>query len=239
MQFVPELGSTNTFLADLARKEPLPDGYTVYTYRQMHGRGQRGNRWESEPDANVLFSVLWHLQQLPVGEQFVISQIASLCVRNVAARYVEGVTIKWPNDIYCGDNKLAGMLIETVFEGPLVRQAIVGIGLNVNQTVFPGHLPNPVSLAQMTGRQYDKYAVLEEMTTELARLRTLAFARPDDLRRMYFEHLYRAGGFYPYRADGVLFDAEIADILTDGVLVLRLRDGQVRRFFFKEVEFVL
>lgn len=239
MQFVKELDSTNTFLADLARKEQLPDGYTVYTYRQMHGRGQRGNRWESEPDANVLFSMLWNLKQLPAGEQFVISQIASLCVRNVAARYAEGVTIKWPNDIYYGDCKLAGMLIETVLEGAFVRQAIVGIGLNVNQTVFPDYLPNPVSLAQITGRQYDKYAVLEEMTTELARLRALAFACPEDLRRMYFQHLYRAGGFYPYRAGGVVFDAEIADIQTDGVLLLQLRNGQVRRFFFKEVEFVL
>ncbi len=239
MHFVPEIDSTSTHLAALARQQSLPDGYTLYTYRQTRGRGQRGNHWESEPDANVLFSVLWKLGDLPVGEQFILSKIASLCMRNVAARYADEVTIKWPNDIYCAHRKLAGILIETQLAGSLIHQAIVGIGLNVNQTVFPAHLPNPISLAQATGLRYDKQALLEEIMVEMQQLRALSLTRPDELHRRYMAHLYRAEGFYPYRANGVVFDAEIVDIHPDGRLRLHTTDGQVQSFLFKEVEFVL
>ena len=157
------------------------------------------------------------------------------------------LTIKWPNDIYYGDKKLAGILIENLYDGYDVKYMIAGIGLNVNQTTFVSDAPNPVSIKQITGLDYD----LEELMNKL--LNEMDQALSTSNREYYMAHLYRREGFWPFverevstaptmnagkEAEGI-FLAKIEDVRTDGELELRDKDGNLRTYHFKQVRYVI
>ena len=158
-----ETDSTNRYLSDLCDNAPTaPIEYTTVTARfQTSGKGQRGNSWESEAGQNLLFSTVLYPRFVEARRQFVLSQIVSLAVKEELDTYTEGISIKWPNDIYWHEKKICGMLIENVLEGNRIGRCIPGIGINLNQTVFRSPAPNPVSLKQITGRDYDAPTVLD------------------------------------------------------------------------------
>jgi BirA family biotin operon repressor/biotin-[acetyl-CoA-carboxylase] ligase len=137
-------------------------------------------------------------------------------------------SIKWPNDIYYGNHKLAGILINSTIKANMMDVSIIGIGLNVNQSVFLSDAPNPVSLCQITGCDIDREALLCEILRQLD-LSVL----PDD----YGSMLYRQQGFHAYSDAEGNFEAELIEVEPDGHLVLRTREGDVRRYAFKEVRF--
>ena len=157
-----ELGSTNTWVEGLPSEE-LRDRMVVVARKQTQGRGQEGNKWESEAGKNIAMTVVWKPDGLEAGRQFAVSMAVALGCRDFLARRVEGVTVKWPNDIYVGDKKIAGILIEHRIVGACVGVSLCGIGLNVNQRVFRSDAPNPVSLWQLTGRELLLAQVLEEL----------------------------------------------------------------------------
>ena len=249
---LPEVQSTNTYLLDLlAQGTTLPDTTVIYTLRQTAGRGQMGNSWESEPDKNILFSMLLCPTFLPIREQFIISQFCSLGIVEaldelIQAQHLQNnvkLSIKWPNDIYAGDRKLCGILIENRLMGGSLQHSVLGVGINVNQEKWVGNAPNPVSL-KLLGIETDPVTVLDLVTKHIIELyHTLRDNKEAGvaIRERYMQRLYRSQGFHSYYdpAKDEHFDAEIAGVDPQGPLLLRLASDEVRSYWFKEIRFVL
>lgn len=237
--FVAKTDSTNSALSRMLQTEEVPDGFTIYTYHQTEGRGQRGNQWESEPNKNLLFSTLIRPKHLSIRHNFLLSEVVALAVKKTLDSYTDHIRIKWPNDIYWKDKKIAGILIENTWMGQCVDTCIAGIGLNVNQTLFKSDAPNPVSLKEITGDEYDQEALLQTLLCNINEYRFLAEQHPESLQEVYHQALYRKDGFYPYEDNAGVFSAQIVGVKPDGQLCLLTDNGEERSYYFKEVKFVL
>ena len=237
--YTASTASTNTFLQEMMRQDKLPEGFLLYTDFQTAGKGQPGNTWEIENEKNLLFSMLLYPYYIKVNEQFILSEITSLAIRKVLEKYTDDICIKWPNDIYWKDKKIAGILIENSLFRDRIDTCIIGIGLNVNQEVFISNAPNPVSLRQITGNDINREILLMEIQAEL--LNIYQNYSPEFIHQEYLNNLYRRNGFHRYAETtaNTVFDAEIEDVLPDGRLILRIQAGEIRTFYFKEIQFVL
>ena len=237
------VASTNSYLTSRAA-EQLPHATVATTDCQTAGRGQRGNSWEAEPGKNITLSILLRPQSILANQQFVVSEIVSLGIVHTLDAYLptdSHIAIKWPNDIYVGDKKICGILIENSLMGNRIVSSVAGIGLNVNQEVFVSDAPNPVSMLNVAGKAFPLEEVRDRMCREILTLCD-EYDNPDRfaaLHDIYKSRLWRADGFYPFTADGVDFSARIIDIAPDGILTLATPDGARRQFAFKEVAFVL
>ncbi|MCD7975957.1 MAG: biotin--[acetyl-CoA-carboxylase] ligase [Tannerellaceae bacterium] len=235
---IEETGSTNHYLRQLTLEKKLPEGSIVTTAFQTAGRGQTGNSWESEKGKNLTFSILLYPDCIPANRQFIISRIASLSVKETLDHYTDGITIKWPNDIYWKEKKICGMLIENDLTGYHIYCSIIGIGINLNQTQFLSDAPNPVSLKQITGKEYDKEEVLRRFQHIFyPYYLDLLQEKEEQITEKYQASLFRKEGFHPYqdKETGETFDAAIYEIEPTGHLILQLRDQTLRRYAFKEV----
>ena len=227
---IDETDSTNRWLREC---EVNSRHLVVVADYQTAGRGQGTNVWESERGKNLTFSVLLHPESVPANRQFSISMQVSLALCEALDEYIGDLSIKWPNDIYWRNAKLAGILIENRLHGSVIRDSIVGIGLNVNQRQFHSDAPNPVSLWQICERETDREQLLHSFLKSLERL------MGKDVKAQYLSMLYRRKGFHPYADKSGAFMAEIADVEEDGHLLLRDEDGRTRRYAFKEVTFII
>lgn len=231
-----ETTSTNNYLRSLIGKEPLPEGSVVVSEYQTAGRGQVGNSWESEGGRNLMFSVVLYPEFLPANRQFLISQIAALSVKETLDQYVNGITVKWPNDIYWQDRKICGMLIENDLTGHSLFCSVIGIGININQLHFVSDAPNPISLTQITGKEYNREEILSRFLKRLYnRYLDLLLEKEEEIRRDYMRALYRRDGYHHYCDEQGNFEACIHDIEPTGHLILELLGGERRRYAFKEV----
>lgn len=239
------LPTTDTLMNDLQRPPyaDRTDRVVLLTAdRQTAGRGQRGTTWESEEEKNLLFGLRFRPREVKAGQQFRISQAVALAVALTVAECVKGcpVSIKWPNDIYCGDRKVCGMLLEHDLCGTEIAATRVGIGLNVNQEMFTGDAPNPVSLLQIRGRETDRAAVLRKFVKHFELLcETLRQGDFDSLHTQYLRRLYRLGVMARFTDAQGSFTAAIEGVDTDGRLLLRDADGRERSYAFKEVAYVI
>ena len=211
------------------------DNIVVWADFQTAGRGCGTNTWESERGKNLLFSMLIYPTDIAANEQFRITESVSVALCQTLQAYINNrVEIKWPNDIYVGDKKICGILIENRLQGNTIKESIIGIGLNVNQTVFKSDAPNPVSIRQLTGKETD----LEELLQ--------AFLHAFDVTRhnkttcfTYKSMLFRKGKYAIYEDKTSCFTATLTDVLPDGRLLLVDKDGQERLYAFKEVQFII
>lgn len=218
----------------------LPGFTVVVTEEQTAGRGQQGNSWEAERGKNILFSLLCHPDFVRASKQFLLSQCMALAIRNALAVHVEGVMVKWPNDIYVGDKKISGTLIECDLMGKSIANCIIGTGVNINQEVFVSDAPNPTSLKLLTGREYDKEEVLADIIRRFAELYDrLVQGEEEAIRKEYMQCLYRKEGMHEYEDVRGRFMAEIAGVEPTGHLLLKFENGNTVRYEFKEVKFVL
>lgn len=231
------LGSSN----DEASKPQYVEGDIILAQCQTAGRGQRGHTWESREGENLTFSLLLEPQFLPPSEQFLISECVALGVCDALLHYGIEAQIKWTNDIYIGDRKLAGILIEHKLQGSALARTVAGIGLNVNQKAFSDDLPNPISMAQATGREFDREEVLQTVTTSLmARYEQLREGGAKELQADYHQRLYRLGQEHCYALpDGSRFCGIIRGVEPTGALRIENERGELLSFLFKEVEFVI
>ena len=231
------LGSSN----DEACKPQYVEGDIILAQCQTAGRGQRGHTWESRKGENLTFSLLLEPLFLSPSEQFLISECVALGVCDALMHYGIEAQIKWTNDIYIGDRKLAGILIEHKLQGSALARTVAGIGLNVNQKAFSGDLPNPISMAQATGREFDREEVLQTVTTSLmARYEQLREGGAKDLQADYHQRLYRLGQEHCYALpDGSRFRGIIRGVEPTGALRIENERGELLSFLFKEVEFVI
>ena len=225
-----------------ARQAELEDMTMISLHDQQAGRGQRGNSWESEPGRNLtvtLFHTPEHNDDMTLPEaEFRISEATALAVRDTLAHYGLDARLKWPNDVYVGDRKISGILIEHTLAGNRIANSRIGIGLNVNQKDFHSDAPNPVSMLNLLGTESSLSEVLMTLSDTLERLLT----DNTDLHPRYLASLWRADGqFHPFRRreDNRSFDARIETVDRDGRMILREPDGSIARYFFKEVEFCL
>ena len=226
--WVEETASTNSLLRNYIEQDALPSGSVVVADFQTAGRGQVG------------FSLVYAPCELPINQQFLVSQIAAWSVKEALDAYLEGISIKWPNDIYWNDKKICGMLIENELWGHNLRHAIIGIGINVNQAAFKGGAPNPVSMIQLLGRETDRMELLQRFLACFDRYQqALAAGEKEWIRQRYMAALYRGEGYHSYRDAQGAFSARIQGIEPMGYLLLEDTEGSVRRYAFKEVSFVL
>lgn len=238
--------STNTFLR-LNGGDGADCAYEVAVAAfQTAGHGQQGNGWESESGRNLLFSILTHPVAVSAGRQFLISQAIALAVSDCVMDCLgpdlgRHVSVKWPNDIYWKDFKMAGILIENSLAGSRISDSIIGVGLDVNQTVFLSDAPNPVSMANIAGHEFELEPLLSAVVDRFRDYMALTDSEGGRLQidRKYHSRLFRRDGWHRFCDAGGVFEARILGVEPVGCLVLETRDGQHRTYEFKQVRFVL
>lgn len=228
--------STNTYLAGIACG--LTRDTVVTTREQTAGRGQRGNSWEASPGLNVTCSLLMmNRKGIKASGQFAISEAVSLGIVDTLRRFLgnihEEVKVKWPNDIYVGDRKICGILIEHSISNREINRSIIGIGINVNQREFVSDAPNPVSLFNLINREIPVDEVLRVAVDCIYRRIDGSL---EELHRDYNRELWRKDdNKYIDAMTGDKFHAVISEVMDDGTLCLIDDEGVERRYLFKEV----
>ena len=235
--YIKQTLSTNALCWEMNREEILQEGFVVYTDFQSSGKGQPGNTWESAEGKNLLFSIVLHPLHIPIDELFLLSELVSIAIKNALDTYTSGISVKWPNDIYWNDKKLAGILIENSLQGNKIKSVVIGIGLNVNQNKFESNAPNPVSLFQITGKRHSRKQLLQDICQSIMDLYS-EFDK-EKIRAQYNKSLFRRNGFYTYQTEKETFLAEILDVHPDGQLILKDKNGKRKDFYFKEVKYIL
>lgn len=263
---IPEAASTNSWVASYSGE--TDKDFMVYAVAQTAGRGQRGNSWESEPGKNITASALLHPVGIIPARQFIISEAVALAVTDLLAEIGIDAMVKWPNDIYVGDRKICGILIEhSIMPGKILR-TIAGIGINVNQQIFRSDAPNPVSVVQLTGATHDIPSLVKRLATHLER--RMEISRNEEvaksvssevendragnlgingdkgnlssLHEEFMQKLWRGdGSLYPFfdRKVNEEIKASVLRVAPDGMLTLKIEDGEERTYVFKEIEFLL
>ncbi len=231
--------STNDKLKELLNKKELDEFTVVKAAMQTAGKGQTGNRWESEKGKNLTVSILLKPTFLDPGIQFYISKIASLAILNTLNKYGIKALIKWPNDIYVDGKKIAGILIENSIMGTGLAESIVGIGLNINQKEFSSNVKNPVSMIHILQKETDTDKILHELQDMLHRFyKLLQDNKFEDIDHAYFDALYRRHTVSRFKDINGEFTAEILSVEPTGFLILKDTSGIIRKYAFKEVEFL-
>jgi BirA family biotin operon repressor/biotin-[acetyl-CoA-carboxylase] ligase len=236
---LPECASTNTEAQRLIGQNRATDGCVVITDKQTAGRGQRGNRWEAQPGENLTLSVVWRPTFLAALDQFQLSQAVALAVHDWATSLLgpdPALRVKWPNDIFFGEQKLGGILIENTLSGSKIQSSVIGVGLNINQHEFG--VPTATSLACLTGRQYS----LPPLATRLLeclerRYLQLRAGQVASLRQAYLSVLYRYQALCPYEVDGRRILGKIRGVNDAGQLEVEIA-GELRRFGLQEIKYL-
>lgn len=235
---IKETDSTNHWLKAQSEKQHLVEGTTIIAGYQTAGKGQRGNHWESEAGKNITCSMLLYPEFLPVQRYFLLSEAVALGLKDVVEQYIQPAEIKWPNDIYYQDKKIAGILIENELTGKSIKKSIVGIGLNVNQEQFSEGAPNAASIKQILGENINIDLLLEEIiNTILFRYNTLKSGNIGSIVSAYHNSLYRKTGFHAFSDKNGSFHAKIERVADDGFLHLITDAGEKHCYAFKEVSY--
>lgn len=235
-----KVSSTNTVALEMIRKGVVQEGTVIIADYQETGRGQTGNMWESENGKNLLMSVILYPVMVSPSRQFLLSEAISLAVCDLVSRESDGAAIKWPNDIYAGNDKIAGILIENSIMADRIGSSITGIGLNINQTVFRSNAPNPVSLKILTGKDYDISRITSDLCSNIGRryemiIRGLA----EELSEEYNERLFRRNSMHRYNDTEGEFSGIITGVTENGMLQLRKSNGTTREYSFREIDYIL
>jgi len=238
--YLKTIHSTNDYAISLSNSDPKQNS-CIYTYNQSAGRGQIGRKWYGGQDNNLSSTYSWQLPPVAVGEQFDINTAFSLAILEFARAHLDTdqiVSIKWPNDIYVGDRKLAGILIQNILKGNRISSCHMGVGLNVNEQDFPKDLPNPISLSLLSGKTFDlialQFALTQEVSTQLSKLESNRAAQRED----YLKALFRKDSVAVYEVDGAKVSGIIRGVNELGKLKLELENGE-RDFGFREVAYVI
>ncbi|MFM6953454.1 MAG: biotin--[acetyl-CoA-carboxylase] ligase [Sphingobacteriaceae bacterium] len=233
------VASTNNYLKDLVSNSgPLAEGTVIMAEHQFAGRGQMQNVWESEAGKNLSISILLRPTFLAIEQQFELNKAVSLALLDVLKPLLgPKVSIKWPNDILVEGKKIAGILIENSLQGNRWKQAVVGIGLNVNQTQFSPNLTRATSMKTLLHRNFELNTLLADLCVALEKrylqVRAQKFA---DLHHDYLQHLFKFGERSKFRVGDEVFEAKISGISPAGLLELHTQNG-IQVFGFKEIAF--
>ena len=228
------LESTNQYLQNLLNEGiDIVDNIVVTDY-QTSGKGQGKNVWESEDGKNLLFSIALDMSFLKAENQFLLTQIVSVTMINVLKKYLpeESLSIKWPNDIYFNDKKIAGILIKNEIRGMMMGTSIIGIGLNVNQTSFNEDLPNPISMKMITGNDFELEELLSAISYQLS-----AISCQQSTVNSYTDKLYRYKQWAFYEHEGQVKEMMITGYDQFGRLILKEKNDREVVCDLKEISF--
>ena len=233
-----EITSTNDWLMMRTTNEKFHEGTVVFALTQTSGKGQRGSQWFSQPHKSLTFSVLLKPSFLSPIHAFDLSICVALGLSDSLNKFRSGFKIKWPNDIYFQDKKIAGVLIENQMNRFVYQNAVVGIGLNVNQSNFDD-LSNAISLKQITGLEFPVEKVMEHICQSLeARYLMLRSGHFKDLKKAYISNLYGLNQLQCFLVDNKKFNGKIINVLRNGFLQIELIDGKIRDYDIKEIKFL-
>jgi BirA family biotin operon repressor/biotin-[acetyl-CoA-carboxylase] ligase len=234
-----QVDSTNNYARMLIENNELADETVINALFQQKGRGQQHNSWESEPGKNLTFTLVLFTKYLKAEKQFFLSQAVSLAITNFLKSQEIKAQIKWPNDTYAGDSKIAGILIENSVLNESLIYSLTGIGLNVNQQLFGPKLTNVQSMKNLTSRDYDLNELLNQLLLcldkQIERLKRNEFLQ---LKNDYLPQLYKFEKRDQFSANGTTFFGKIIDVDESGQLVILNDKGKKLEFMFKEVQFV-
>lgn len=236
----PKLASTNEFATEYISKNNPSEGTVISTYCQDKGRGQIGSKWESEADKNISLSIILYPTFIEIQRQFILSQTISLGVFDFVSQHLDrNVKVKWPNDIYVKDKKVAGTLIQNTLTANKFQSAVVGIGININQEAFSSDVPNPTSFKMEKGKAFD----LDQMTQDLCwavekRYLQLRSRQEQIIQQDYLNNMYRfmEDGLFQ-RPDGTIFNGKIVGVTEQGKLRLVHKKGE-ENFEVKGLKFL-
>ena len=239
-----KVDSTNSYLTNACAEKNIPEGTVVITEQQEQGRGQRGTNWQSEEGKNITLSILLKPAFLKPEEQFVLSKTISLGVLDFISsiNHQPSTTnhskIKWPNDIYIGNKKVAGILIENSVSGNSISHSIIGIGINVNQEKFSAELPNPTSLKLISGKGFDLEDCLEKLCSCIEKRYLQLRNHSKEIDSDYLRNLYLFDELSNYNYENEIIKAKITGISKIGKLILEKENGEKLECDFKEVIFL-
>jgi BirA family transcriptional regulator, biotin operon repressor / biotin---[acetyl-CoA-carboxylase] ligase len=237
--FRENLSSTNTHAATLLKNNPVQEGTIVYTNYQTAGRGQPGNSWESENGKNLLISLILYPMMVKPSDQFIISKIISIAICDFLRQHISDVSIKWPNDIYAKNDKIAGILIEASLIREEIEYVIAGIGLNINQKKFISQAPNPVSLNIITGINYDIEECMKSLASNIdRRYKQLLQGKWSEIDDEYLDNLYRIREWCDFRDANGSFEGRIISVNPSGRLQIEDHKGRIYEYGYKEVSFL-
>jgi BirA family transcriptional regulator, biotin operon repressor / biotin---[acetyl-CoA-carboxylase] ligase len=235
-----ETGSTNLHASALLSDKKISRPSIIIAGYQNQGRGQGENSWESDPGENLLFSIVRFPENIKAFEQFYISKITSISVRETISRYTLNSKIKWPNDILVRNEKVSGILIENTIEDERIRESIIGIGININQTLFKPHPVVATSLKLLTGKSFSLELILENFMENFEFWNDKMEGRDfNQIDNEYYRYLYGFQKKLKFLCKGKVFEALISDVEKDGQLVLLLENNKKQKFGSKEVEFMM
>lgn len=228
--------STNNYAMGRIQAGLAQHGEAWFTYEQTAGKGQRNKQWITNAGENILLSVVLQPFTLTVSQQFLLSASMALACHDFYKNYAgDETSIKWPNDLYWRDRKAGGILIENNFHGPLWTFAVAGMGININQVRFDPSLPNPVSLKQITGRDFDVVQLARELCTYIEnRFQRLQELSPETILKDYEAVMYKRGTNVRFRKNGKEFIALVEGVAPSGHL--RAGGGQ---YDLSELEWVI
>jgi BirA family biotin operon repressor/biotin-[acetyl-CoA-carboxylase] ligase len=233
--------STNAYTSKLVSEKAVPEGTAIRADFQSLGKGYAGNSWQSEPGKNLLLSIIFYPSFLSPRHQFFLNQLSSLAAANTVEFFLPGdrVKIKWPNDIFAGDKKIGGILIENSIQGQSIVHSIIGIGLNINQQKFEPSLSRATSFLNIAWREFSLAEVMHELFSQLEkRYLQLRQQRIDVLQKDYMKKLFRVEEPSWFASGGKRFRGKIAGITGEGKLIIET-SGKHEVFGFKEVEMIL
>jgi BirA family biotin operon repressor/biotin-[acetyl-CoA-carboxylase] ligase len=244
------IDSTNKYAMALVHGNHLPDGQgetqhgtAVFAHEQTVGKGQWGKSWVSEKGANIALSVVLNPYPLSIPDQFKLSVCVAVSVLEFFSKYAGDETkIKWPNDIYWRDRKAGGILIESIIKSRESgvndwEWAIVGIGINIDQTSFPADLPNPISLKQITGKNFQPVELAKDLCTFLeTNYQLLVSGKFENLFSKYQKHLYKKDEKVKLKKDSRVFETTIKGVSVAGQLITQNSIEEI--FEFGEIEWL-
>ncbi len=236
LHYLPSCHSTNDIASELLAQTNVTEGTLIVTDDQTAGRGQRGNPWESEPRQNVTLSAVLLPNFLHPKDQFLMTMMISMALIDLLSAFLpDGLKIKWPNDIYYYDRKIAGILIESAIQQQTIESTIIGIGLNVNQSHFI--TSNAISLFQITNRQFDLEGIISRLCETIEKwYLELKSGDSIKLKSIYVKNLYWLNQVHEFRKND-LFAGKIVGVEDTGKLCVEV-DGRIMSFNFKEIEFI-
>ena len=234
-----EVDSSNNYAMRQIEAHLAEHGTTWFSRHQKAGKGQRGKTWEAEPDSSIIISTVVTPTPNLYGNQFLLSMTVALACHDFFGSYALNDTkIKWPNDIYWKDRKAGGILIESILNGHSWRYAVIGIGVNINQTLFPPDLINAVSLRQITGKTYNVTDLAKELCACLeSRWQQLQVASGHNLVEEYIDNLYKRGEQVTFKKDNRIFTGVVDGVTAKGELLIN--NGTQTAFAFGTIDWLI
>ncbi|MER0439780.1 biotin--[acetyl-CoA-carboxylase] ligase [Emticicia sp. W12TSBA100-4] len=238
--YLPSCHSTNDIAAEIIQTKRVFDGTIVITSDQTAGRGQRGNSWETLPNQNITVSMILKPDFLNIAQQFRLNIAVSLGIYEFLCKYLsDGLTIKWPNDVYVGNRKMGGVLIENTLSGTRIAYSVIGIGLNINQLSFLNDKAISLRLASQCQDDFEIEKLIEQLCECIEKYYLqLKNGHTDVQKKKYLERVFRFGEWHQYEQNGERFFGKIVDVAETGHLMMEIGE-EVKKFDFKEVSFVI